>query len=116
MQSAYGLRIPEVAPELTRVGAGTPCGELMRRYWQPVCLSADLSDLPKRIRILGEDLVAFRDGQDDRDYYSFVAATEAPRWNMAAWNRMDCAAATTVGFTTWRVRFSTCRWNHPKAP
>lgn len=63
MQSAYGLKIPEIDPELTRVGAGTPCGELMRRYWQPVCLSADLSELPKRIRILGEDLVAFRDGQ-----------------------------------------------------
>ena len=34
----------------------------MRRYWQPVCRSADLADLPRRIRILGEDLVAFRDG------------------------------------------------------
>ncbi len=63
MRSAYGLKIPEIDPELTRVGPGTPCGELMRRYWQPVCLSADLSDLPRRIRILGEDLVAFRDGQ-----------------------------------------------------
>jgi phenylpropionate dioxygenase-like ring-hydroxylating dioxygenase large terminal subunit len=35
----------------------------MRRYWQPVCLSTDLKDLPKPVRILGEDLVAFRDGQ-----------------------------------------------------
>jgi phenylpropionate dioxygenase-like ring-hydroxylating dioxygenase large terminal subunit len=35
----------------------------MRRYWQPVCLSADLKDLPKPVRILGEDLVAFRDGE-----------------------------------------------------
>ncbi|MCY4486944.1 MAG: Rieske 2Fe-2S domain-containing protein [Deltaproteobacteria bacterium] len=63
MRSAYGLKIPDIDPELTRVGPGTPCGELMRRYWQPVCQSADLGDLPKRIRILGEDLVAFRDGQ-----------------------------------------------------
>lgn len=62
MKSAYGLKIPEPDPELTRVGAGTPCGELMRRYWQPVCLSADLTDLPKTVRILGEDLIAFRDG------------------------------------------------------
>ena len=62
MRSAHGLKIPEIDPELTRVGPGTPCGELMRRYWQPVCLAADLTDLPKRIRILGEDLVAFRDG------------------------------------------------------
>jgi nitrite reductase/ring-hydroxylating ferredoxin subunit len=63
MKSAYGLRIPEPDSELTRVGPGTPCGELMRRYWQPVCLSADLKDIPKRVRILSEDLVAFRDGQ-----------------------------------------------------
>jgi nitrite reductase/ring-hydroxylating ferredoxin subunit len=63
MRSAYGLKIPEPDPVLTRVGPGTPCGELMRRYWQPVCLSADLKDLPKPVRILGEDLVAFRDGE-----------------------------------------------------
>ena len=63
MKSAYGLKIPEPDGELTRVGPGTPCGELMRRYWQPVCLSADLKDLPKPVKILGEELIAFRDGQ-----------------------------------------------------
>ena len=63
MKSAYGLKIPEPDPELTLVGPETPCGELMRRYWQPVCLSGDLKDLPKSVRILGEDLIAFRDGQ-----------------------------------------------------
>ena len=63
MKSAYGLRVPEPDPELTRVGPGTPCGELMRRYWQPVCLSAELTDLPKRVLVLGEELVAFRDGR-----------------------------------------------------
>jgi phenylpropionate dioxygenase-like ring-hydroxylating dioxygenase large terminal subunit len=62
MKSAYGLKIPEVDPELTRVGPGTPCGELMRRYWQPVCLSTDLHELPKPVRVLSEDLIAFRDG------------------------------------------------------
>ena len=63
MKSAYGLKIPEADAELTRVGPGTPCGELMRRYWQPVCLSADLKDLPKKVKILGEELIAFRDGR-----------------------------------------------------
>ena len=63
MKSAYGLKIPEPDPELTRVGPGTPCGELMRRYWQPVCLAADLKDLPKKVKILGEELIAFRDGR-----------------------------------------------------
>ncbi len=48
---------------LTRVGPDTPMGELMRRYWQPVALSWELPEPdcpPVRVRILGEDLVAFR--------------------------------------------------------
>ena len=48
---------------LTRVGPGTPMGEMYRRYWVPACLSSELpypdSD-PIRVRLLGEDLVAFR--------------------------------------------------------
>ena len=48
--------------ELTRVGRGTPCGEYLRRFWQPVAVSAELGETPRAIRILGEDLVAFRDG------------------------------------------------------
>ena len=54
--------VPHEDTELTHVGPGTPCGEYMRRFWQPVCFSDDLSDLPLKVRILGEDLVAFRDG------------------------------------------------------
>ena len=46
---------------MTHVGPGTPCGEYMRRFWQPVCLSKELSQYPLAIRIMGEDLVAFRD-------------------------------------------------------
>lgn len=53
---------PQENTELTHVDFGTPMGELMRRYWQPVALSKELKDLPKAIRILGEDLVVFRDG------------------------------------------------------
>jgi len=48
-------------PEITEAGPGTPMGTYMRRFWQPVCLSAELTDVPKAIRILNEDLVAFRD-------------------------------------------------------
>ncbi len=46
---------------LTRVGPGTPMGELLRRYWWPVGISADLKDKPSFIRLLCEDLVLFRD-------------------------------------------------------
>jgi len=48
--------------QLTRVGPGTLMGDLMRQYWIPVVLSSELpaGGRVKRVRILGEDLVAFR--------------------------------------------------------
>jgi len=48
---------------LTQTGPGTPCGELIRRYWQPAALSEELpvGGAPKPVRLLGEDLVLFRD-------------------------------------------------------
>ncbi len=49
---------------LVRVGPGTPAGTLFRRYWQPACLSSELPEpdgAPVRVRLLGEDLIAFRD-------------------------------------------------------
>jgi len=59
---AYLARhVPPPDDELTRVGPGTPCGEYLRRFWQPVAFARDLGDLPLRIRIMAEDLVVFRD-------------------------------------------------------
>jgi phthalate 4,5-dioxygenase len=49
---------------LVRVGPGKPAGELFRRYWQPALLSSELAEKdgpPLRVRLLGEDLLAFRD-------------------------------------------------------
>jgi phthalate 4,5-dioxygenase oxygenase subunit len=50
---------------LTQIGPKTPCGELLRRYWQPVALGEELpkDGAPLKLRILGEDLVLFRDDQ-----------------------------------------------------
>ena len=57
---------------ITRIGPGTPCGELMRRYWQPAALvdefdprfDAAMATRPlKAIRLLGQDLILFRDEQ-----------------------------------------------------
>ncbi|HEY3118089.1 MAG TPA: Rieske 2Fe-2S domain-containing protein, partial [Chloroflexota bacterium] len=50
---------------LTRVGPGTPCGEMLRRYWTPAALARELplGGAPVPIRLLGEDLVLFRDDQ-----------------------------------------------------
>jgi nitrite reductase/ring-hydroxylating ferredoxin subunit len=53
---------PEIEPELTLAGPGTPMGEYLRRFWQPVGLARDLGDLPRAIRVMNEDLVLFRDG------------------------------------------------------
>jgi 5,5'-dehydrodivanillate O-demethylase len=47
---------------MTRVGRGTPAGDLLRRYWQPVAVATELNEKStKAVRILGEDLVLYRD-------------------------------------------------------
>jgi len=47
---------------LTRVGPGTPGGELMRRYWHPILAEAQLREKPvQAVKILGEELVLYRD-------------------------------------------------------
>jgi phthalate 4,5-dioxygenase len=49
---------------LTQVGAGTPMGDLLRQYWMPAALSAELAQCdapPLRVKLLGEKLLAFRD-------------------------------------------------------
>ncbi|TFZ03333.1 Rieske 2Fe-2S domain-containing protein [Ramlibacter rhizophilus] len=57
---------------ITRIGPGTPCGELMRRYWQPVALLDEFNPAldprmlqrpAKAVRVLGQDLVLFKDAQ-----------------------------------------------------
>lgn len=58
----YHRKVPREDAELTHVGPDTPCGEYMRRFWQPVCYSDDLTDLPLAVQMFGEDLVVFRDG------------------------------------------------------
>ncbi|MBS4049351.1 MAG: Rieske 2Fe-2S domain-containing protein [Alphaproteobacteria bacterium] len=60
--SAYGRKEAHPDEILVGVAQGTPCGEYMRRYWQPVGVSSSLtSDRPQKVKILGEELVLFRD-------------------------------------------------------
>jgi 5,5'-dehydrodivanillate O-demethylase len=47
--------------QLTRVGPGTPMGELLRRYWWPIATASMLGPVPIKRRLLGEDLVLYRD-------------------------------------------------------
>lgn len=54
----------ELNAKLTQVSRGTPMGELLRRYWQPIAAAVELEKAwTKRVRLLGEDLVLFRDRQ-----------------------------------------------------
>src|SRR5579875_794959 len=51
----------EMNERLTRLGPGTAMGALLRRYWVPVAAASQVSEVPLRRRILGEDLVLYRD-------------------------------------------------------
>lgn len=59
--TAYGRPAPTYFKELAEVGPGTPMGELLRRYWHPIGMASDATDKPRNVRVLGEDLILFRD-------------------------------------------------------
>jgi hypothetical protein len=74
--------MPNEDAELTHIGPGTPCGEYLRRFWQPICFSDELHDLPCRIKILGEELVVFRNQSAPWAYWSCIAPTAARPWSL----------------------------------
>ena len=52
---------------LTRVGPGTPMGNLLRRYWQPIGVAVEFDKEPvQRVRLMGEDLTLYR--SEDGEY------------------------------------------------
>jgi nitrite reductase/ring-hydroxylating ferredoxin subunit len=59
--TGYTRNVPSYNATLTEVGRGTKMGELLRRYWHPVGLAGDATATPKLIRVLGEELILFRD-------------------------------------------------------
>jgi len=62
IRSAYALKPPTYNARLAEVARGTPMGELLRRYWHPVGLSADAgATTPRPVKVLGEELILFRD-------------------------------------------------------
>lgn len=54
------VRSHRIDEDLTITDKGTPGGEYLRRFWQPLTLAADLKDLPLAVKLLGEELVVFR--------------------------------------------------------
>ena len=57
----YHTEVPEEDKELTRCGPGTPAGEYLRRFWQPILVAQQLGELPLATKRFCEELVAFRD-------------------------------------------------------
>jgi len=68
---------------LTRVGPGTPAGQLLRRYWHVVAAASELTDekSKKRVRILGENLLLYR---NRRGGYGLVAERCSHRGSIPA--------------------------------
>ena len=54
-------QVPGDDQELTRVGPRSPAGEYLRRFWHPIAYTQQLTDLPLALKIMGEELVLFRD-------------------------------------------------------
>jgi 5,5'-dehydrodivanillate O-demethylase len=73
---------------LTQVGRGTPCGELLRRYWHPVAAAAELTNEKpiKAVKVLNEELVIYRD-QSGR--YGLVGEHCPHRLASLAYGRVD---------------------------
>jgi 5,5'-dehydrodivanillate O-demethylase oxygenase subunit len=73
---------------LTRVSRGTPCGELLRRYWHPVAAAGELTEeKPIRpVKILAEELVVYR---DKRGQYGLVGEHCPHRSASLAYGRVD---------------------------
>ena len=89
---------------VTRVGPGTPMGTTMRRYWIPALLAWELPEPdcpPVRVKLLGEELVAFRDTPGRSGCWRSTARTDGRRSSSAATRTAVCAACTTAGSSTW---------------
>ena len=79
---------------LTRVGAGTPSGELLRRYWHPVAVAGELTEEKpiKAVTLLGEKLVVFRlalGPGESQPRYGLVAEQCRHRLASLAYGRVD---------------------------
>ena len=101
---------------LTRVGPGTKMGEMLREFWTLALRSAALEadGAPRRVRLLGQNFVAFR-ATDGRVgvLRTRRARTAAPRSRSRATRRTGCAASSTAGRSMSRARSSIARPSRP---
>lgn len=96
----YTNKTPDHDPELTETGPGTPTGEYLRRFWHPVCMALELTDTPRFLKILGEELVAFRDGSGQIGVLHAHCCHRGRRLNMARSKTRVSSAAITAWSST----------------
>ena len=103
---------------ITRVGPGTPMGDAMRRYWIPALMDFELPEPdcdPVRARLLGENLVAFRDSKGRVGLLPDACPPPPARQPLLRFQetrRRACAASTTAGSSTWTAS----AWISPTSP
>ncbi len=88
---------------LTQVGPGTVMGEFIRQYWLPFLPSRDLpaaDDRPIKVKLLGEDLIAFRDTNGQVGLLEENCPHRGANLFWAATRSAACAASTTAGSST----------------
>jgi phenylpropionate dioxygenase-like ring-hydroxylating dioxygenase large terminal subunit len=99
---------------LTQTGPGTPCGELMRRYWQPAALSEELppdSD-PLGLKLLAEDLVLFR---DDKGHPGLLGLHCSHRGADLSYGRLEDGGLRCL-YHGWLYDVSGCVLDMPAEP
>ena len=112
--SGYHHRhVPQEDTELTHVGPDTPCGEYLRRFWQPICYSDDLRTCRWRSKSSARSWWCFATAAAPSACWNATARIAAPRSNSAWSARRASAAATTAGCSTSTARSSRRRASRP---
>src|SRR5262249_7726974 len=95
--------------DIPHVGPGTPCGEWFRRYWVVVGTAQELYDIPRAVKVLGEDLgLVSRSIRPSWTTRRALRIAEL-RWSTAISKMAGCAALTTVGCSTSAVSAWRCQ-------
>ena len=105
----------EANDRYTRVGPGTPTGELMRRYWHPVAAVSQMNDKwTMKVCLLGEDLILYKDRSGAFGLMEPHCAHRRMNMIYGIPRSTVCAARTTVGCTTKQASASSSRTRRRK--
>jgi hypothetical protein len=77
----FHREVPEEDTELSHVGPDTPCGEYLRRFWQPICFSDELKDLPHRVKSSARSWWRFATGAAPLASWNCIVRIAARLWS-----------------------------------